>query len=93
MGAGKRQIRRVFRAEGVTLATLGWIIGLPIGWLLFRGLLVLIQHIFSVDITAVFFAAAPPVILIATIALTVLVVRPALRRAVRTQPGAALRYE
>ena len=34
MGAGKREIRRVFRAEGVTLATIGWIIGLPIGWLL-----------------------------------------------------------
>lgn len=93
LGAGKRQIRRVFRAEGVTLATIGWIVGLPSGWLLFRGLLVLVRHVFSVNITAVFPATAPPVILIATIALTVLVARPALRRAVRTQAGTALRYE
>lgn len=54
--------------------------------------MLLIRHIFGVDITAVFPAAAPPVILVATVALTILVARPALRRAVRTQPGTALRY-
>lgn len=75
------------------LATVGWVIGLPVGWLLFRGLLVVIRNTFDVEITAEFPTAGPAITLISTLAVSALVIRPALRRAVRTEPGAALRHQ
>jgi putative ABC transport system permease protein len=93
LGARARHIRRVFQAEGILLATAGWVIGVPIGWLLSRGLLALIRHTIGLDVTTVFPATGPPVALAATIVLTVIVVRPTLRRATHIQPGTALRYE
>jgi hypothetical protein len=38
-------------------------------------------------------AIAPPVALVAVIAVTLLVIRPSLHRATRIQAGGALRYE
>jgi putative ABC transport system permease protein len=93
LGARKRHIRRVFGAEGVALAAVGWVFGIPLGWLLSRVELVLIQHDFGVALPPDFPLVFLPVALIAVITLTLLVIRPPLRRAARIRPGTALRYQ
>ena len=87
LGAKARHIRRVFSAEGVVLATAGWAIGMPLGWLLFRGLLVFIRHDIGADIGAVFPATGPPVALVATLAITVLVIRAPSGAPFASSPG------
>jgi putative ABC transport system permease protein len=93
LGAKKRHIRRVFSAEGVALAAVGWVFGIPLGWLLSRVLLVFIRHDFGVTLPAEFPPVYLPIALIAVIALTLIVIRPPLRRATRVRPGTALRYQ
>jgi putative ABC transport system permease protein len=93
LGAQARQIRRVFSAEAVTLAVVGWAFGVLVGWLLYEGLLALLLHDADVSLPQEF----PPVILLITFAgvlvLTLIVIRGPLRRATRIQPGTALRYQ
>ena len=92
LSAGARQIRRVFNAEAVVMATAGWALGSLLGYALFLGLVAFIEHDFGLTVTKVFPVLSVPVALIAVIAVTLLVVRPTLRRAVRIDPGRALRY-
>jgi hypothetical protein len=66
---------------------------MPIGWLLSRALLIFIRDTIGIDVPPVFPATGPLVALAAAIAVTVVVIRPSLRRATRIQPGAALRYQ
>jgi putative ABC transport system permease protein len=93
LGARKRHIRRVFGAEGVALAAVGWVFGIPLGWLLSRALLVFITHDFGVTLPPEFPPLFLPIALVAVIALTLIVIRPSLRRATRVRPGTALRYQ
>ena len=92
LGAGARQIRRVFNAEAVVMATAGWALGSLLGYALFLGLVAFVEHDFGFPVTKVFPVLSVPVALVAVIAVTLLVVRPTLRRAVRIDPGRALRY-
>ena len=43
VGARARQIRRVFSAEAVVLAFVGWAFGVLLGWLIYEGLLALLR--------------------------------------------------
>lgn len=92
LGARAGQVRRVFSAEGVLLATVGWAFGIPVGWLIYEGLLAFVSRDFGVQAPVVYPAIAPPVALVAVIAVTLLAIRPPLRRASRIQAGGALRY-
>jgi ABC-type antimicrobial peptide transport system permease subunit len=79
LGARGRDVRRVFSAEGVTLATLGWVVGIPVGWLISRGLIAFIRHEFSAELTPAFPALSLPVALAAVLVVTLLVIRKPLQ--------------
>jgi putative ABC transport system permease protein len=93
LGARASQVRRVFSAEGIMLAVIGWVLAVPLGWLLYRGLLSFVRHDFSVTLPSEYPLASLPVALVAVVAITLVVIRPPLRRATRIQPGSALRYQ
>jgi putative ABC transport system permease protein len=93
LGASARQVRRVFNAEAVVMATAGWALGSPLGYVLFLGLLAFVKHDFGIPLVNVFPLLSIPVALVVVVLVTLLVIRPTLRRATRIDPGLVLRYE
>ena len=93
IGARTRQIRRVFSAEAVLLAAVGWAFGVLLGWLIYQGLLALVRRNVDLALPQEFPPAIPLITLAAVLVLTLLVIRVPLRRATRIQPGTALRYQ
>jgi ABC-type antimicrobial peptide transport system permease subunit len=93
VGARARYIRRIFSAEALVLAIAGWAFGVLLGWLIYEGLLALLQHQASVTLPQDFPPVIPLITLAGVILLTLAVIRGPLRRATRIQPGAALRYQ
>jgi putative ABC transport system permease protein len=93
LGARARQIRRVFSAEAVALAVVGWAFGVLVGWLLYEGLLALLLHDADVSLPQEFPPVIPLITFAGVLVLTLIVIRGPLRRATRIQPGTALRYQ
>ncbi len=93
VGARARHIRRVFSAEAVVLAAVGWAFGVLLGWLMYQGLLALFLHNVDVTLPEDFPPVIPLITLAGVLVLTLLVIRGPLRRATRIQPGTALRYQ
>ena len=92
IGARARDVRRIFSTEGVAIAIFGWLIGIPLGYLLNHGLVWLAQQSLAVDIPVLYPAPNLLIVLIGTILLTLVILRLPVRRAVRLRPGDALRY-
>ncbi len=93
LGARTRQVRRVFGAEAIMLAAAGWALGVPLAILIARLVLLFISHDINVPVPVVFPLLSAPAGLGVTTAITLLAIRPPLRRATRIQPVVALRYE
>jgi putative ABC transport system permease protein len=93
IGARARQVRRVFSAEAVLLAAVGWVFGVLIGWLIYQGLLALVARYVDLTLPQAFSPVIPLITLAGVLVLTLLVIRGPLRRATRIQPGTALRYQ
>jgi putative ABC transport system permease protein len=92
IGARARDVRRIFTTEGVALALTGWLLGIPLGYLLTRLLVRLVWEIVDVRIPVVFPPANVLIALAGTLVLALLVLALPVRRAVRFRPGEALRY-
>jgi lipoprotein-releasing system permease protein len=92
IGARARDVRRIFATEGIALVVAGWLLGIPVGFVLNRLLVWLVKEVINVDIPAVFPAGNVLLALVGTIALALLVLVLPLRRVVRLRPGEALRY-
>lgn len=94
IGAGRRDITRIFRAEALTVAIVGWILAVPLGWLIGKALVEIVASLFDFgSIPYTFPLWYPPIALVLTVLLAWMVVIPPLRRASHLRPGDALRYE
>lgn len=91
-GARGRDIRRIFGTEGLVVALAGWVIGVPAGWLMAKGLLALTSDVANTDLAFVFPPGHLVVTLAGTVLLTLIVLALPVRRAARLRPGDALRY-
>lgn len=94
IGASSRNVSRVFRTEALAVALVASALGVPVGYLIGRLLAWLVTDLFhygSVPFT--FPLPAVTFTVIATLALAWLVVIGPVHRAIRLEPGAALRYE
>jgi putative ABC transport system permease protein len=92
LGARARDIRRIFAAEGLLLALVGWLAGIPLGYALTRFFGWLIGRIFGFELPFLFPLGNVALALVGTVVLALLLMRLPLRRAVRFRPGDALRY-
>lgn len=92
IGARARDVRRIFSTEGIALAVGGWLLGVPIGYALTRLLVWLVWKVVEARVPVVFPFWNIVIALIGTIALALLVLFLPVRRAVRFQPGRALRH-
>jgi putative ABC transport system permease protein len=92
VGARARDVRRIFTTEGLVLAVSGWLVGIPLGYLLTRMLVRLVWEVADVRLPFAFPAAHLLVAFVGTVALALAVLHLPVRRAVRLRPGDALRY-
>ena len=93
VGARARDIRRIFATEGLLVALFGWLLGLPVGYALARGIIALSNSAAKIDLEGSSFPTVNLAItLVGTIvlALLVLLAPPAPRGAVQAGRGAAL---
>lgn len=93
IGARRRDLRAMFRVEGLVIGVLGWLIGIPAGYALARLILWVFERRFDAAFRFQFPLWTIAVALAVTLLATVVVMRFPLRRAVRLAPGVALRYE
>ena len=54
VGARARDVRRIFGVEGIVVALLGWLLGLPAGYLMARGMIALTASMVGIDLPFVF---------------------------------------
>ena len=92
IGARARDIRRIFTAEAPVLALVGWLLAIPVGYLLDRFFVWLANTIVNIEIPASFALWHLVVALVGTTLLALLTTHVPIQRAVRYRPGAALRY-
>jgi macrolide transport system ATP-binding/permease protein len=92
IGARSRDVRRIFTTEGVTVALLGWLVGIPLGYAIDRLLVWLIKQTFEVTVPVTYPAGHVLIAFAGTILLALAVTALPVRRATRLRPGDALRY-
>jgi putative ABC transport system permease protein len=93
IGARRRDLRAMFRAEGIVIALVGWLLGIPTGYAIGRFIMWVLENEFHAGFSFLFPVWPILVALVVTVLVSLLVLRLPLRRAVRMRPGDALRYE
>lgn len=92
IGARARHIRRIFATETIALAAAGWVMAVPIGYLLDRFLIWMVKTVVNLDIPFTFPLGNLVLTIVGTILLALLITLLPIRRAVHLRPGDALRY-
>jgi putative ABC transport system permease protein len=93
IGAHRRDIRRIFESEGLAVSVLGWLAGIPLGYLTFRLFLKAVSNIMNLDLVGTFPVMNILIALVGTVVLAMIMMILPLRRAIRFHPGDALRYQ
>lgn len=93
IGAQSRDVRRVFSSEGMFLAFLGWIVGLPVGYGVSQIMVVAMQSAMKLTLPLEYTPAYMGWSLVFALVGTLMVIALPLRRATKMKPGDALRYE
>jgi len=93
IGAHRRDIRRIFESEGLAVSLLGWLAGIPLGYLTFRLFLKAVSNIMNLDLVGTFPLMNVLIALVGTVVLAVIMMILPMRRAIRFHPGEALRYQ
>jgi putative ABC transport system permease protein len=93
IGARRRDLRAMFRAEGIVIALVGWLLGIPTGYAIGRLIMWVLENEFHAGFSFLFPVWPILVALVVTVLVSLLVLRLPLRRVVRMRPGDALRYE
>jgi putative ABC transport system permease protein len=93
IGARRRDLRVMFRVEGLVIGALGWLMGIPAGYALARLILWVFEQRFDAEFGFRFPLWTIAVALAVTLLTTMIVTHFPVRRAVRLAPGVALRYE
>jgi putative ABC transport system permease protein len=91
IGARARDVRRIFTVEGIALALAGWVVGIPLGYVLDRLLVRLVWELADVRVPVLFPLPNLVIALFGTTVLALVVLALPVRRAVRLRPGDALR--
>jgi putative ABC transport system permease protein len=92
IGARARDVRRIFATESIAIALAGWLVGIPVGYLLERFLVWMVREIVNVQVPVLFPFANIGLALAGTVVLALMITLLPIRRAVRYRPGQALRY-
>jgi putative ABC transport system permease protein len=92
LGARARDLRQIFRTETVSLALIGFLLAIPLGWVIAHALQWLVLHVAGGQLPAPYTLGNLGVAFLGTVALALLVVTLPLRRATRLHPGDAIRY-
>jgi FtsX-like permease family len=87
IGARARHIRRIFATETVALAATGWLIGIPIGYLVDRFLVWLVKTVVNIDVPFTFPLWNLVLALAGTILLALLITLAPIRRPSTTDPA------
>ncbi len=93
IGARKRDLRAMFRAEGLAVAFAGWLMGIPAGYVLGRLIMWVIENEFSATFEYLYPLWPVLAALLLTMVVSLLAMRLPVRRVIRMRPGTALRYE
>jgi putative ABC transport system permease protein len=92
IGARARDLRRIFATEGLVLALLGWLAGVPLGYAVDRLLVWLVKDLVHVEVPVTYPVSHVVLALAGTVVIALLVIALPVRRAGRLKPGDALRY-
>ena len=93
IGSVSSHIRWVFGVEGLIMALIGWLIGIPLGFLLGNYLAGSLYDLIRIDLVFVFPMNYIFLTFILTFTITVMIIQPSLWRATHLKPGDALRYQ
>jgi putative ABC transport system permease protein len=93
IGSKARDLRTVFSTEGAFLALVGFIIGIPLGFLIAVIIQVNVTSAMNLELPLYFAWGFIPWAFLITIVGTIIIIQAPLLRATRFKPGDALRYQ
>jgi putative ABC transport system permease protein len=93
IGAQSRDVRNVFASEGLFLAFLGWVVGIPLGWVVYRIMAAAMASGMKLTLPDRFALMYVGWSFVFAMVGTLIVIFFPLRRATNMKPGDAIRYE
>lgn len=93
IGGISRSIRMVFGSEGLALAFLGWVLGIPIGYLIARLVSYMIFKMMDFTVDILYPMKFIGISLLVTMIGSFIIIQVPVWRASRMRPGDALRYQ